>query len=432
MATGNLSTFLRRLTRGRAAQTLGQQTDRQLAERFLAGRDEAAFEALVRRHGPMVYRVCWRVLQQAQDAEDAFQATFLLLARKLPTVRKHDSVASWLHGVAHRVALKSRAQASARRRREQQAAVPEAATVDELTWRELRAVLDAELAALPEKWRLPLILCYLEGWTQDEAAGQLRWGKNTLRRRLEEAREALGRRLARRGVGFSAALGALLLCDRAATATVPPHVVASTVEAAVLTAAGRLVAGAVSADVIALTEGVVKAMFRRKLKIAAGVLAAACAVTCGAALLLTTASAVGQSERKNDEAPKKADVPKEEKARPDEEAIQGTWKIAREETNGAESPDSQQLQEKCKWVITADKITVEFDGQTQDFTYKLDPKKTPRTFDMTDPGGQKIEGIYSLQGDELKICTALNGAKRPQEFDTKSGEAELVVLKRAR
>ena len=105
MATANLSVFLRRLTRGMAAETLTDQSDRQLVEQFLARREEAAFEALLRRHGPMVYRVCWRVLQRVQDAEDAFQATFLVLAQKLSTVRKYDSLASWLHGVAHRTAL---------------------------------------------------------------------------------------------------------------------------------------------------------------------------------------------------------------------------------------------------------------------------------------------------------------------------------------
>src|SRR5947209_16048369 len=122
MATARMSAFLRRLTRGMAAEMLAEQADRQLVERLLAGRDEAAFEALVRRHGPMVYRVCWRVLQQAQDAEDAFQATFLLLARKLSAVTRRDSLASWLHGVAHRVALSARRQAARRRRHEGQAA----------------------------------------------------------------------------------------------------------------------------------------------------------------------------------------------------------------------------------------------------------------------------------------------------------------------
>src|SRR5262249_33394585 len=206
MATARLSVFLRRLTRGMVAEKLVDQFDRQLVEQFLVRRDEAVFETLVRRHGPMVYRVCWRVLQQEQDAEDALQATFLLLAQKLRTVRKHDSLASWLHGVAHRVALKAKAQAAIRRRHEQQASVTQPVPPDEVTWRELRTVLDAELAQLPEKWRLPLILCYLEGRTQDEAAGHLGWSRTTLQRRLTEAQEALGRRLKQRGVVWPAAL----------------------------------------------------------------------------------------------------------------------------------------------------------------------------------------------------------------------------------
>src|SRR5262249_20937061 len=122
MATANVSAFLRRLKRGMMAEALADESDRQLVERALAGRDEAAFEAILRRHGPMVYRVCWRVLQHHQDAEDAFQATFLVLAQRLRTVRKHGSLASWLHGVAYRVALKLKAQAATRRRREEQAA----------------------------------------------------------------------------------------------------------------------------------------------------------------------------------------------------------------------------------------------------------------------------------------------------------------------
>src|SRR5262249_48748924 len=187
MATASMSTFLRRLTRGMTAETLRDQSDRQLVERLLAGRDEAVFEAIVRRHGPMVYRVCWRVLQQEQDAEDAFQATFLILAQQVRTVRRPASLASWLHGIARRGALKARAQSATRRHQERKwptANLPP----EEVPWRELRAVLDAELERLPEKWRLPLILGYLEGRTQDEAAKQLGWSQRTLQRRLEEAR----------------------------------------------------------------------------------------------------------------------------------------------------------------------------------------------------------------------------------------------------
>src|SRR5262245_25992467 len=173
MAMANLNGFLRQLTRKMAAEMLAEQSDRQLVEKALAGSDEAIFEAIMQRHGAMVYRVCWRVLRHDQDAEDAFQAAFLILARKLGSVRKHASLASWLHGVAFRVALKAKTQASRHRHQERQALTPQATPPDDVTWRELRAVLDAELAQLPEKWRLPLILCYLEGRTQDEAAQQL-------------------------------------------------------------------------------------------------------------------------------------------------------------------------------------------------------------------------------------------------------------------
>jgi len=184
MATAQETVFLRRLTRVMAAERLTDLTDRQLVERLFAGPDDAAFEALVRRHGPMVYRVCWRVLQQEQDTEDAFQTVFVLLARKLPGVRRRDSLASWLHGVAHRVALDARKRAARRRRHEGRVPFARPAPPDDITWKELRTVLDAELAGLPERQRLPLILCYLEGRSQEEAAGQLGWSKSTLIRRL--------------------------------------------------------------------------------------------------------------------------------------------------------------------------------------------------------------------------------------------------------
>src|SRR5579875_2652 len=227
MATSRMSSFLRQLTRGMAAQTLADHADRELVQRLLAGPDEAAFETLVRRHGPMVYRVCWRVLQQAEDAEDAFQATFLLLARKLSTVKKRDSLASWLHGVALRVSLDAKKQAAKRRRHEGRAAVSHSGPPDDLTWKELRTVLDAELASLPEKLRLPLLLCYLEGQSQEEVARQLGWSKRTLLRRLEEGRAALGRRLTRKGFAWSAALSSVLLSDCVAPAALSSRFIGS-------------------------------------------------------------------------------------------------------------------------------------------------------------------------------------------------------------
>jgi RNA polymerase sigma factor (sigma-70 family) len=256
------------------AETLVDLSDRQLVEQFLARRDDAVFTALVRRHGPMVYRVCWRVLQQEEDAEDAFQATFLLLAQKLRTVRKHDSLASWLHGVAHRVALKAKAQATLRRRHEEQASVSHPVPPDAATWGELRTALDAALAQLPDKWRQPLILCYLEGRTQDEAAGHLGWSRTTLQRRLADGRAALGRRLRRRGVVWPAALSAVLLSDCVAPAALAPGLVRCTIEAAMLVAAGHAAISAASVKIAALTEGVLNTMWLSKVKIATAVLLA--------------------------------------------------------------------------------------------------------------------------------------------------------------
>ena len=290
MGTAKTSDFLRRLTRGMVAETLADQSDRQLVEQFLAGRGEAVFEAILRRHGAMVYRVCWRVLQHHQDAEDAFQATFLVLAQRLRTVRKHASLASWLHGVAHRLALRAKAGAATRRRHEAQASVCQTMPPDDGSWGEVRAVLDAELAALPEKWRLPLVLCYLEGRTQDEAAAQIGWSPRTLRRRLEEARTGLGRRLSRRGVAWSAALSAVLLSDAVASAALAPGLLDSTIKAASLFAAGQTAAaGLVSAKAAALTEGVLKTMFLTKLKtLTAGVFVLAAVGSGGSSLLIPT------------------------------------------------------------------------------------------------------------------------------------------------
>jgi RNA polymerase sigma factor (sigma-70 family) len=248
------------------ADTLAERADRELVERLLAGPDEPAFEALVRRHGPMVYRVCWRVLQQAEDAEDAFQATFLVLAQKLSTLKKHDSLASWLHGVAHRVAQDARKRTARRRAHEANASVSRLGPPDDITWKELRTVLDTELAALPEKLRSPLILCYLEGRSQEEAARHLGWSKSTLKRRLEEGREALGRRLTRKGVVWPAAVSGLLVSDCVAPAALSPNLVGATVEAAACALLGRAAAGVVSSKVVTLAQGVMKAMFMSKMK----------------------------------------------------------------------------------------------------------------------------------------------------------------------
>jgi RNA polymerase sigma-70 factor (ECF subfamily) len=276
----NLTVFLQRLTKGLAAKALGGLPDRELLQRFAARHEETAFEAIVRRHGPMVLRVCWRVLRQSQDAEDAF----LLLARSAGAVRKPDSLASWLHGAARRVALKARTRRAARRRHEERYAATAGLPADAGA-EQILSNLDEELTRLPEQWRLPLIVCYLEGRTQDEAAARLGWSTLTFRRRLDEARAELGRRLVRRGVAPSAALSVLLLSDAAVSAAVPARLAASTVEAGARVAAGRSAAGVVSAEVLVLTEGVRTAMLMNSLKTIVVLALLAAAVATGAWVL---------------------------------------------------------------------------------------------------------------------------------------------------
>jgi RNA polymerase sigma factor (sigma-70 family) len=225
--------------------------DGELLERFLARRDEAAFEALVRRHGPLVLGVCRRVLRDHHLAEDAFQATFLVLARRAGRLCRRGALAGWLYTVAFRTALRARARA-ARRLRPPPTPTAGRDPLDEITGRELCALLDEELARLPEKFRLAVLLCCVEGKARDEAARQLGWTGNQVKDRLERGRECLRRRLARRGVGLPAALLAAGVVQGAASGAAGP-LAGATARAAGAFAAG-LPAGA-SARAAALAAG---------------------------------------------------------------------------------------------------------------------------------------------------------------------------------
>src|SRR5262245_57318325 len=198
-----------------------EASDAALLGRFLAGRDERAFAALVDRHAELVYQVCWRVLGDAHDAEDAFQATFLVLARKAATVRPREALPGWLHGVARRVALKARTARAGTPHAMSLAAQPVDPRPDplaRLSARELLAIVDEELQRLPEVYRLPVILCCLEGRSQEETAQQLGWTLGSVKGRLERGRAKLQTRLARRGLTLCAALTAAELSRGAAAA----------------------------------------------------------------------------------------------------------------------------------------------------------------------------------------------------------------------
>jgi RNA polymerase sigma factor (sigma-70 family) len=424
MPTGNLSQFLRRLTRGMTAETLGEQTDRQLIERFLGCRDDSAFEALVRRHGPMVYRVCWRVLQQAEDSEDVFQATFLVLAQRLSTLRKRESLASWLHSVAHRLALNARSQAAARRRHEGHAHVARIVLSDDIPWKEARLVLDAELQQLPEKWRLPLVLCCLEGLTQEEASQQLGWSPRTVLRRLNEARAALGRRLTQRGVVWSAACSAVLLSNCGASAAPPARLIGFIVDAATRVAAGQAARTAVvSAKVAALTQGALKMLVLAKIRITLVCITIGCLVVGAGFVSYQSIVAAQEGESLPALAANKIVAKPKPAPDADKKSFQGTWTVFYMEDQGEPILVEETQSRKLKWIVEGDKYRWgSFSG-----TFRLDATKKPKTIDITtDDKTVTSNGIYELDGNKLTIC--MGGANRPKEFAT--GPGTTAVLKK--
>jgi RNA polymerase sigma factor (sigma-70 family) len=273
----SLASFLggvRKLVEG---QDLGRLSDQDLLQRYVHAQDEAAFAALLERHGPMVLGVCRRVLADEADVEDCFQGTFLVLLRKAAAIRKRSAVGCWLHGVAHRLAVHARAARLRRRQRENQAPAPAPSEPGEdITWRELRTLLDEELRRLPERYRAPLVLCYLQGQTRDEAARQLGVTVTALKGRLERGRDRLRRRLERRGLALSAPLLAALL-DQGATAAPAPLVVATLK----LTTA----AGSAPVQVVALAEWMVKDMLRSRMRTVVGTLLGLVLLGSGAGLL---------------------------------------------------------------------------------------------------------------------------------------------------
>jgi RNA polymerase sigma factor (sigma-70 family) len=260
---------------------IGELTDGQLLERFATQDGEAAelaFAALVERHGPMVLRVCRNTLRDPNDVQDAFQATFLALVQKARSLWVRDSLGPWLHRVAHRVATRARSSAARRREHERRAASSRPTLVSERgDWEDLVALLHEEIDRLPERYRVPVVLCDLQGLTHEKAARHLGWPVGTLKSRLARARELLRGRLSRRGLGLPSGL---LIAEkglggafRAVEVVLPGTLVESTVRAAVPFAAGKALAvGVISSRVAILIEEVLKTMFLTKLKLASVVL----------------------------------------------------------------------------------------------------------------------------------------------------------------
>ncbi len=274
---GTQAGVILRHVRGLTAGLANEASDRELLERYTAAGEEAAFAALVRRHGPLVLGVCRRILGNPHDAEDAFQAAFLTLAKKAGSIRKRESVGCWLYQVAYHTAVRARAQTAARKRVERKAGTgPQTDPLTELTGRELVAVLDAEVNALADRYRVPLVLCYFQGLTCDEAARRAGLPVRTLKRRLDQARERLRGRLTRRGLALPAVLSAAGLAQGVEAA------VLASLAAATARAALRGANGGVTGSVMVNGAGALAGI---RLKTVAAALLMGCLVTCGAVAL---------------------------------------------------------------------------------------------------------------------------------------------------
>jgi RNA polymerase sigma factor (sigma-70 family) len=419
MATAQLDTVIRQLRRAVLRQDEAGWTDGQLLASFIGRKDEGAFAALVRRHGPMVFGVCRRVVGNHHDAEDAFQATFLVLARKAPSVRPRERLANWLHGVALRTARKAQAMTAKRRGREKQVTdmpEPEAAQQDQ--WRDLQPLLDQELHGLPENYRLPILLCDLEGKTIKEATRQLGWPQGTLAGRLARGRKLLAKRLANRGALLSAGSLAAVVAPQAASAAVPAALIHSTVKAAARLAAEQAtVAGVVPAEVALLTEGVLKAMLLSKLKAVAGALLAVGLLALAVRHGFSTASAdqpPGQKPpaRAAEAGPKKAPAPGKN--------LEGTWAVVSVEDNDKNQLDldpifshvagTQAPVRNARLTFRGGTFTLQTGLVSLGGSYSVAAPAALKEFTLSiateaadGQGLISISGAYALDGDNLTI-----------------------------
>jgi RNA polymerase sigma factor (sigma-70 family) len=274
-------------------------TDGQLLECFVSRREPAAVEALVRRYAPMVWGVCRRVLGSVHDAEDAFQATFLVLVRKAASVHPRAKVGNWLYGVAHQVALKARTTRAKRTQRERPLKdMPEPAVTQQDPWDDLAPLLDQEVSRLPKKYRAAIVLCELGGKTIREAARQLGCPEGTVASRLARGKTMLATRLVRRGLAVLGGTLASVLSQKTASAQMPATILTSTIKAVTLVAAGRGAAGGlISGTVAALTEGVIKAMFLNKLMKAMALLLMVTALSSATGLMYRMQAAEPPTEQ---------------------------------------------------------------------------------------------------------------------------------------
>jgi len=440
MSTSALGAAIRHLRRALLGRSETGHTDAKLLDAFIERRDEFAFETLMLRHGPMVMGVCRRVLRNDADADDAFQATFLVLVRKGASIRPRNNVGNWLHGVARRTALTARAMSIKRSAKERAAMRPNLERAE--TCETLNEVIDEELQALSEKYRAVVILCDFEGRSIKDAARQIGCPPGTVGTRLSRGRALLAKRLTRRGVALPASAVAATLAQTTSSAALSSALMSSTLMAATVTAAGRATtAGVITLNVTAITEGVLKAMLIAKLKSATGFILA----------LATAGFAVAWTSAKNEEAtpngkqaqvaavepmpaPRFPPIDKTAAIEKELEALQGTWKLMTHEENGK----LRNLKPTQLYTFEKDNMTITVGGGvTSQGSIELDPTTSPKRLDFTRTwdhiDATRIDlTIYVRVGDYIIKCGHRDGKTRPTEFatGTKNGGAFLIVLQR--
>jgi len=429
MSGRSLSSVVEQLRR--AAHSEAPTTpDGQLLQRFIAHGDREAVASLVHRHGAMVWGVCRRVLGSEHDAEDAFQATFLVLIRRARSIWPRELVANWLYGVARQTALKARAMTAKRRARERRLGIAPNSS-DRSNQSADTQCLEDELGRLPAPYRIAVVLCDLEGRTRKEAACLLGWPEGTVAGRLARARRLLAKRLAQRGIMVAAGSVATVFAQ-GASACVAANVVAATIAAVSSLAVGQTVsAGVISGKVAALTEGVLRAMFLTKLKkLTATVVILAILGIAGNRLAPQTSLAQGG---RNAELPRtKNAVPAaDDSAR--EHRLHGIWKVLSLESDGAKARFESNLGRilpidvpvsDMTWTFADDRLTIQAGKHLAKAAYSVDTSKKPHRLDLVfevDLGNEEVErveritvlGIWSLERDQLTVCLGNAGTDRP-------------------
>lgn len=436
---------LRQVGRLFSTGTITGLTDRQLLDRFLVRRDEAAFEAIVARHGPMVLGVCRDLLRDPADADDAFQAAFLVLLRRSGSIRDRDGVGGWLHRVTYRIALRARREASRRPALGTTADEPAGkhdGPAEDVVRRELRCLVRRELDRLPEKYRAPIVLCDLEGLTHDEAAVRLAWPIGTVKGRLSRGRDRLRDRLIRRGVTTPAlAVGAVLTADGVRAAVSEP-LIRKTVVAALSWKAPGAVSGAAGS----LALGALKAMFWKQVGQILGAVASIGLIAGGVAALGGGRPATPTDDAPSSPAPAPAPAANNDH---DPSRLLGTWRLVETEYGGEVDRVGPASDTAQAMVIAVDKegfkilramLTASNEISLFAPTRRLElgPPPPDGEADVTgwlrmrpEHGDEVIgegpaelllrDGIYRLEGDTLTLCLSPPGGAPPRRFHTTPG-----------